>query len=83
MGTHNSPKEQDAIRFAGEVVHQLEQGRAADQFEHLILIAEPRFLGLIRKALKPALEQRITLEIDKDLSKADEKTIRSHLPERL
>ncbi len=83
MGTHNSPKEQDAIRFASEVVDQLEKGRAAEEFNRLILVAEPRFLGLLRKAVKPALEQMITVEIDKDLSKADEDTIRSHLPDRI
>lgn len=83
METHNSPKEQDALRFVNEVVDHLERGRIANKFSRLILVAEPRFLGLLRKAIPPALGQTITLEINKDLSKADEQTIRSHLPERL
>lgn len=83
MGTHNSPKEQDAIRFANEVVDHLEKGRTANKFDRLILVAEPHFLGLLRQAVKPALKQMITLEINKDLSKANEQTIRDHLPERL
>ena len=83
VGTHTSPKEQDALRFAGEVVDYLEDGRVARQFDHLILVAEPHFLGLLRKVIKPPLEKTITLEVNKDLSKASEMEIRTHLPERL
>ena len=83
MGTNTNPKEQDAIRFAREVANHLEQGRVGNRFDRLVVVAEPHFLGLLRKATKPALEQMITLEIDKDLSKATEQEIREHLPERL
>ena len=83
VGSHTGPKEQEAMRFAAEVVDYLEDGRVGRQFDHLILVAEPRFLGLLRKAVKPPLEQTITLEVNKDLSKASEKEIRTHLPEWL
>ena len=81
--TNTSPKEQDAIRFAREVADHLEQGRVSNRFDRLIVVAEPHFLGLLRKAIKPVLEQMITLEINKDLSKANDRKIREHLPERL
>lgn len=81
--TSTSPKEQEAIRFAHEVVDHLEQGRVANRFDRLILVAEPHFLGLLRKAIKPALEQTITAEINKDLTKAGEREIREHLPQQL
>lgn len=83
VGTHNSPKEQDAIRFAGEVVDFLEKGRTAEKFDRLFVVAEPHFLGLLRQAMKPALAQMVAVEINKDLSKASEQTIRDHLPDRL
>ena len=82
-GTSTSPKEQEALRFAHEVVNHIEQGRIANRFDRLILVAEPHFLGLLRKAIKPALKQTITAEINKDLSKATDREIREHLPERL
>lgn len=83
MGTNTNPKEQDAIRFAREVADHLEQGRVGNRFDRLVVVAEPHFLGLLRKAIKPALEQMVTLEINKDLSKATDQEIREHLPERL
>ena len=83
MGTNTDPKEQDAIRFAREVADHLEQGRVGNRFDRLILVAEPHFLGLLRKSIKPPLGQLITLEINKDLSRAKEQEIREHLPERL
>ena len=44
-------------------------------FEQLILIASPRFLGMLRKALPGPLEQLVTQTIDKDLTTADVDTI--------
>ena len=82
-GTHISPKEQEAIRFADVVVDHLERGRIARRYDRLIVVAEPHFLGLLRSAAGPLLKQKITLEIDKDFSKASEQAIRDHLPERL
>ena len=83
MGTNSNPKEQDAKRFAREVADHLEQGRVGNRFDRLVVVAEPHFLGLLRKAIKPPLEQLVTLEINKDLSKANDAEIRKHLPERL
>lgn len=76
-------KEQGAIRFARQVVDRLEQGRIGSEFDRLIVVAEAHFLGLLRKASKPALQKMISLEINKDLSKATDQEIREHLPERL
>lgn len=84
MGTHFSPREQEGIRFAKEVAQRLEEGLNAHEFDHLVIAAEPRFLGLLRNAMPDKLRAMVTEEIDKELAhipKAED--IRRHLPERL
>ena len=78
-----SPKEHEAHRFAKTIADHLEQGRIVDSYTRLILVAEPHFLGLLRKAISPETTGLITYELDKDLSKFDPKDIRKRLPEHL
>lgn len=75
--------EQEAIRFAADIARQLKQGRDHGAFDRLILVAEPHFLGLIRKAIDPHTAKMITLEVAKDVSKASTEKIRKYLPERI
>lgn len=82
-GTAVSPKEQEAKRFAKIIAEHLEQGRVDKAYDRVLLISEPHFLGLIRKAIHSQVARLVTVEIDKDLTKADPKTIRTALPERI
>lgn len=82
MGKQRSPSEQLSIRFAGEVVDWLDERYRGDGFERLVLVAPPRFLGLIRDALTPTLAQAVGLAVDKDLASIERpEEIRTHLPE--
>lgn len=56
-------------QFAARIVEELSQHRAAGSFDRLILIAEPRMLGLLRDELDEPLRAMIADEIDKDLIK--------------
>lgn len=85
MGVSVSPKEQEALAFADEIVDFLEKGRSAGKFSQLIIIAAPAFLGDLRKKFSAALSRLVVLEMNKNLGKdqfsADQ--IRQQLPERL
>src|SRR5690606_7149341 len=54
--------------FAREVGRYLDKARQAHRFEQLILVAPPKFLGALRKALDKEVEKLVTEEIPKDLS---------------
>ena len=82
-GTSTSPKQQVAVRFAKTIAERLELGRVNHDFSRLVLVAEPQFLGLLRKAITPEVAKLVSAEINKNLSKADRDDIRQHLPERL
>jgi protein required for attachment to host cells len=53
------------------------------EFERLMLIAAPDFLGLLRKHLSPPLTRMVAIEIPKVLTQQTAADIRAHLPEYL
>lgn len=72
-----------ARRFAKEVVSELTRAKQQRLFRDLILVAAPRFLGILRKQLHSELRRHICLELDKDLTKLKADELRNHLPKRL
>lgn len=78
-----SPKEQEAIRFAGEIAAYLDRGRTKGEFRGLVVVADPRFLGILRVALSSEVKKLVTLEVDKELSKSKDADIRNALPDRI
>ncbi|ANJ66332.1 hypothetical protein A9404_02110 [Halothiobacillus diazotrophicus] len=77
MDEKTSPKEQEEIRFA----HQLNQVLLAHvgNYDELYLVAPPHFLGLLRDQLDEQVQQKVTQQIDKDLSRLDKEEIQAHL----
>jgi protein required for attachment to host cells len=83
MGNANTARDHEAADFARELAARLESGRTHGEFEKLILIASPDFLGLLRKHLSPPLARMVTLEMPKVLTQLSAAEIREHLPEYL
>ncbi len=83
MGSTVNPVEQRSIRFAKQVAERLDRARQRNRFSRLVLVADPKFLGLLRHGLNPATRSRLTAEIGKNLATEDPGTIRDHLPYRL
>ena len=75
-----SAKEQIAINFAREVADHLEKGRIDNQYQRLVMVADPKFLGLLMKSLSDPAQKLVSLKLDKDLSKLSEEEIRERLP---
>jgi protein required for attachment to host cells len=63
---HQTPAEHHAELFARDVAANLSRLFAAGRFHHVVLIAAPEFLGLLRKVLDANLASIVRLEIDKD-----------------
>ena len=72
-----------AARFASEVAARLETGRLNDEYRRLFIVADPRFLGLVDKALGKSVRNLVCGKLNKDLSKLKPAEIREHLPERI
>ncbi|AWI53106.1 host attachment protein [Aquabacterium olei] len=60
-------KHKEADAFATDVAGVLDKALQQGRYTRLILIAAPRFLGLLRKAVSPGVAAVIERELDKDL----------------
>jgi protein required for attachment to host cells len=66
-------------QFARQLAQRLEGARRDGAYEHLILIAAPRFLGKVRAQLSPQVTKRLAHTIAKDLSKLSVSDLESRL----
>lgn len=55
-------------RFAKDLAERLRLAALQDEFRALVIAADPRTLGLLRPALHKAVLERVTGELDKDLT---------------
>lgn len=82
MEATTDPHEQEAQRFAHELAERLHVHHNAHDFEGLVLVAPPRFLGLLRGALDEQVAQQVRASIDLDLTRIySAADVQSHLPD--
>src|SRR5271165_4040419 len=55
----SDPSDEAEHRFAKELVRTLERGLVDNAFQHLVLVAPPKFLGILRENLSRGLAQRL------------------------
>ena len=79
MSQAEGPHDRAVSDFARALAEKLKDGRMQNRYWRLVLVAPPRFLGLLRAALDDPTAKLVTASLDKDL--AAEKT--SELAERL
>jgi protein required for attachment to host cells len=82
MGSSVDPREQESIRFAGEIAERLRRVFNGHRHNRLCVVAGPHFLGLLRDKLGKPSNLRIT-EIRKNLGQYNAREVRAMLPERL
>jgi len=63
------PKQYEAETFARQLAHALDTARARGDFEHLQIVAEPKFLGLLRERMDDDTRERIERTVDKNLTR--------------
>ena len=63
---HKDFDHQRAEEFAREIVDYLQAAFQKKQYDELVLVASPKFLGVLRKKLPAALKAIVTEEIDRD-----------------
>jgi protein required for attachment to host cells len=72
-------KQHEAEVFARQIEEKLECGRVNHQYQKLILVAPPFFLGVLRQVLNPHIQELVGHSLDKNLVVEDEKVIREHI----
>ena len=71
MAPSERPTERIAADFARTLTEDLNTARAAGCFDHLIIVAEPTMLGLLRSQLDDATSKHLQHTLDKEF-RADE-----------
>lgn len=83
MSGEVEPATQEALRFARQLADELRDGRVANRYDTLYLVAAPEFLGHLREALDEDTRACVRFELDKNLAHEGARDIRRRLPERL
>ena len=80
MQSKVGPKEQEAIGFARFLANRIESGRTGHEFDRLVVVAAPAFLGRLRAALSEESRRQVAGELDLDLTRLAPDEIRKRLP---
>lgn len=76
---HTTPKEADRSEFSKKLSELIYHTKQNGEYAELMLIAEPKMLGAIRKNLDGKLGHCISKEISKDMAGADPKILETLL----
>ena len=83
VGHESAAREEENLQFAARVCKTLESARNSGQFKRLYVVADPKFLGMMRKHSSSELQKVVESEIAKNLASHSLDDIRSYLPARL
>lgn len=79
FGGENDPRHREAMSFARRIARRLDETRRKDEFDELIVVAGPPFLGLLRDELSKPTRARVVQEVRKDLVHGTVEELRRHL----
>lgn len=79
-GGERRPRRHEAELFARQIAGQLEQAQRNAEFDRLVVMAAPAFLGLLRKVLPGSVRPHIAAEVGKDLVSEPPASVRAHIP---
>ncbi len=83
MENKTTAKKQELIRFARDLSRRIEAARVAGEFDELVIIAGPEFLGELRQLLTGPARSMVVQEIDKNLAGCTAGELTEHLHARL
>jgi len=66
LSQSTDPKEVEAWKFAQKLAGMLKHGLDVNEYDSLILVAPPHFLGILRKTLDHQVAKRLTTSLDKN-----------------
>jgi protein required for attachment to host cells len=79
IAREDDPRHHQAVLFARRVARRLDEARRRNEFDSLVVVAGPPFLGMFREELPRLTRARVVHEIRKDLVHSPVVTLRKHL----
>jgi protein required for attachment to host cells len=82
MDEPTDPAHHERERFARMVAERLKSAHHEGVYKHLVIVASPSFLGVLREVLDRHVAQAVRAEVAKNVVKVDDLAVlRSHLPD--
>ncbi len=81
MSRSEGPHDRVISDFARALASKLQKARTAGQYDRLVLVAPPKFLGLLRSSLDAPTAGCVVGSLNKDLASSDQKELVKHLGE--
>ena len=81
--TKVEPKQHEEISFARRIAQHLDDARKKNDYQQLLIVSAPSFLGVLRHELNSATAKLVCFELNKNLVTQSPEDIRRHLPEFL
>ena len=78
-GDENRTMDHQDERFAKRLGDYLDKARTEHRYDELVLVAPPRFLGMIRKELGKEVEKLVAGQVPKDLSWFNQRELENYL----
>ena len=79
----NHKHEEIARKWAAKISLRLNEGALKNDFEEMILVAEPHFLGILRDELPAPMMKKVIAQIPKEYTRGSDTEIREHVFEAL
>ena len=79
MSTEQEPTKHIAQQFARDLGELLNKGRVTHAYEKLVLMAEPKFLGILRAALDKNTAALVVQTVNKELLDVKEEDLANYL----
>lgn len=78
-----SPKQHEAWKLCKALAETIETARSRGEFDRLILVADPPFLGALRKTLSAPTRRLVSHEVDKNIADMEARDIWKRLSKNL
>ena len=83
MEPPTDPHELEAKNFAARLNHRLEAAESQGDYDLLVLVAPPHFLGLLKSELGQGPKRRLSASVGKDLTRLSNSELQVHLADVL
>lgn len=77
LAPEETGRDHELQTFAADITQYLSKAHAAGQFRQLVLVAEPTFLGFLRRKLSPPLKRSLSFEVPKNPADFDTERLQS------
>ncbi len=83
VAPHTDPKEVEAQKFARLLAERLRHGIAAHEYDSVVIVAPPHFLGLVKSELDDEVGKHVAAFLNKDLTTLKPSELETALEEQL